>query len=206
MPRLMGVDIPGKKHTRYALRYIHGIGPKRADDVLAACNVEPSKKADDLTQDEIHAITTYIQDHYRVEGDLRREVSQNIRRLISIGSYRGLRHKRGLPVRGQRTKTNAKTRKGNRKATATALRATAPSKRNLDNERREYQAGSCCGSGPGGRCGRSGDRRGGGRSRLEEAPRQVHPRRHRLHPFHVQQHAGVDCRRAWWRDCLELGR
>ena len=97
--------------------------------MLAACNVEPSKKADDLTQDEIHAITTYIQDHYRVEGDLRREVSQNIRRLISIGSYRGLRHKRGLPCRGQRTKTNAKTRKGNRKATATALRATAPSKK-----------------------------------------------------------------------------
>ena len=115
MPRLMGVDIPGKKHTRYALRYIHGIGPKRADDVLAACNVEPSKKADDLTQDEIHAITTYIQDHYRVEGDLRREVSQNIRRLIQIGSYRGLRHKKGLPVRGQRTKTNARTRKGGKR-------------------------------------------------------------------------------------------
>ena len=129
MPRLMGVDIPGKKHTRYALRYIHGIGPKRADDVLAACNVEPSKKADDLTQDEIHAITTYIQDHYRVEGDLRREVSQNIRRLISIGAYRGLRHKRGLPVRGQRTKTNAKTRKGNRKASASAIRASAPAKK-----------------------------------------------------------------------------
>ena len=91
MPRLMGVDIPGKKHVRYALRYIHGIGPKRADDVLAACNVEPMKKADDLSQDEIHAIVTFIQDHYRVEGDLRREVSQNIRRLISIGSYRGLR-------------------------------------------------------------------------------------------------------------------
>ena len=115
MPRLMGVDIPGKKHSRYALRYIHGIGPKRADDVLAACNVEPSKKADDLTQDEIHAITTYIQDHYRVEGDLRREVSQNIRRLIQIGSYRGLRHKKGLPVRGQRTKTNARTRKGGKR-------------------------------------------------------------------------------------------
>ena len=77
----MGVDIPGKKHIRFALRYIHGIGPKRADDVLAAVNVDPMKKADDVTQDEIHAITTFIQDHYRVEGDLRREVSQNIRRL-----------------------------------------------------------------------------------------------------------------------------
>ena len=98
MPRLMGVDIPGKKHSRFALRYIHGIGPKRADDVLAACKIDPAKKADDLTQDEIHAITTFIQDHYRVEGDLRREVSQNIRRLIQIGSYRGLRHKKGLPA------------------------------------------------------------------------------------------------------------
>ncbi len=128
MPRLMGVDIPGRKYIRFALRYIHGIGPKRADDVLAACNVEPMKKADDLTQDEIHAIVTYIQDHYRVEGDLRREVSQNIRRLISIGSYRGLRHKRGLPVRGQRTKTNAKTRKGGRRSSSAAIRGVAPSK------------------------------------------------------------------------------
>ena len=125
----MGVDIPGKKQSRFALRYIHGIGPKRADDVLAACKIDPAKKADDLSQDEIHAITTYIQDNYRVEGDLRREVSQNIRRLIQIGSYRGLRHKRGLPVRGQRTKTNAKTRKGNRKASAAAIRSSAPSKK-----------------------------------------------------------------------------
>jgi small subunit ribosomal protein S13 len=112
---MMGVDIPGKKHIRYALRYIHGIGPKRADDVLAACNVDPMKKADDVTQEEIHSLTTYIQDHFRVEGDLRREVSQNIRRLIQIGSYRGLRHKKGLPVRGQRTKTNARTRKGGKR-------------------------------------------------------------------------------------------
>ncbi|MBR4354257.1 MAG: 30S ribosomal protein S13 [Kiritimatiellae bacterium] len=115
MPRMMGVDIPGKKHIRFALRYIHGIGPKRADDVLAACNVDPMKKADDVTQDEIHTLTTYIQEHFRVEGDLRREVSQNIRRLIQIGSYRGIRHKKGLPVRGQRTKTNARTRKGGKR-------------------------------------------------------------------------------------------
>ena len=118
MPRMMGVDIPGKKHIRYALRYIHGIGPKRADDVLAACNVDPMKKADDVTQEEIHSLTTYIQDHFRVEGDLRREVSQNIRRLIQIGSYRGLRHKKGLPVRGQRTKTNARTRKGGKRVSS----------------------------------------------------------------------------------------
>ena len=115
MPRMMGVDIPGKKHIRFALRYIHGIGSKRADDVLAACKVDPMKKADDLTQEEIHTITTYVQDHFRVEGDLRREVSQNIRRLIQIGSYRGMRHKKGLPVRGQRTKTNARTRKGGKR-------------------------------------------------------------------------------------------
>ena len=125
----MGVDVPGKKHIRFALRYIHGIGPRRADDVLAATGVDPMKKADDVTQNEIHAITTYIQDHYRVEGDLRREVSQNIRRLIQIGSYRGLRHKKGLPVRGQRTKTNAKTRKGNRKASSAVIRAAGPAKK-----------------------------------------------------------------------------
>ena len=129
MPRLMGVDVPGKKQIRYALRYIHGIGPKRADDVLAACKIDPAKKADDLTQDEIHAIVTNVQANYRVEGDLRREVSQNIRRLMQIGSYRGLRHKRGLPVRGQRTKTNAHTRKGNRKGAAALMRASAPAKK-----------------------------------------------------------------------------
>ncbi len=112
MPRLMGVDIPGRKRVDFALRYIHGIGPKRASDIVAACNVDAAKHADDLTPDEIRQITTFIQENYRVEGDLRREVSQNIRRLISIGSYRGQRHRRGLPVRGQRTKTNARTRKG----------------------------------------------------------------------------------------------
>lgn len=125
MPRLMGVDIPGKKHIRYALRYIHGIGPKRSDDVLAATKVDPMLKADDLSQDQIHAIVSFIQDHYRVEGDLRREVSQNIRRLISIGSYRGGRHKRGLPVRGQRTRTNARTRKGARHS-LTSMPVAAP--------------------------------------------------------------------------------
>ena len=111
----MGVDIPGKKHIRFALRYIHGIGPRRADDVLAAVKVDPMKKADDVTQDEIHAITTYIQDHFRVEGDLRREVSLNIKRLVEIGCYRGVRHRKNLPVRGQNTKNNSRTRKGPKK-------------------------------------------------------------------------------------------
>jgi len=115
MPRLMGVDIPGRKRVEYALRYIHGIGPKRANNVVVQCKVDPAKKADDLTPEEIRHIVAFIQDTYRVEGDLRREVSQNIRRLISIGSYRGMRHKRGLPVRGQRTRTNARTRKGGKK-------------------------------------------------------------------------------------------
>ena len=118
MPRLMGVDIPGKKQSRFALRYIHGIGPKRADDVLAACKIDPAKKADDLSQDEIHAITTYIQDNYRVEGDLRREVALNIKNMVEINCYRGIRHRKGLPVRGQRTKTNARTRKGPAKTIA----------------------------------------------------------------------------------------
>lgn len=121
MPRMMGVDIPGRKRVEYALRYIHGIGPKRATDILRECKVDPAKKADDLTPDEIRVLTGFIQDNYRVEGDLRREVSQNIRRLISVGTYRGMRHKRGLPCRGQRTKTNARTRKGSKK-TVSAVR------------------------------------------------------------------------------------
>ena len=112
MPRLLGIDIPGKKRIEYSLRYIHGIGPARAAAIIAEAKVDPAKKADDLTPEELRAILGIIQNRFRVEGDLRREVSQNIRRLISVGSYRGLRHRRGLPVRGQRTSTNARTRKG----------------------------------------------------------------------------------------------
>ena len=112
MPRLMGIDIPGKKRIEYSLRYIHGIGPTRAKVILEESKVDPAKRADDLTAEEIRAIIDVIQAKYHVEGDLRREVSQNIRRLISIGSYRGMRHRKGLPARGQRTKTNARTRKG----------------------------------------------------------------------------------------------
>ncbi|MFO7937456.1 MAG: 30S ribosomal protein S13 [Kiritimatiellia bacterium] len=116
MPRLMGVDIPGRKRVEYSLRYIHGIGPKRAGDVIDNCKIDPAKKADDLTPEEVRQIVGFIQEHYRVEGDLRRETSQNIRRLISIGTYRGLRHKRALPVRGQRTKTNSRTRKSGKRS------------------------------------------------------------------------------------------
>jgi small subunit ribosomal protein S13 len=115
MPRMMGVDIPDRKRVEYSLAYLFGVGLTRARIVVAQCKIDPAKKAGDLTPDEIRHITAYIQEHFRVEGDLRREVSQNIRRLISIGSYRGSRHKRGLPVRGQRTRTNARTRKGGKK-------------------------------------------------------------------------------------------
>jgi len=115
MPRLLGVDIPGNKPIEYALRYIHGVGPARASAIVREAKVEPAKKADDLTPEELRSVLGVIQTKYRVEGDLRREVSQNIRRLISIGSYRGQRHRRGLPTRGQRTSTNARTRKGPRR-------------------------------------------------------------------------------------------
>ncbi len=128
MPRLMGVDVPGRKRIEYALRYIHGIGPARSTVILEACKIDPAKKADDLSPEEIRQIMAYIQEHFRVEGDLRREVSGNIRRLMSVGSYRGLRHKRGLPVRGQRTKTNARTRKGSKK-TVGAVRDKAARKK-----------------------------------------------------------------------------
>ncbi len=115
MPRILGVDIPGKKRIEYALRYIYGIGLTKAQVLVREARIDPAKKADDLTPEELRILTDLIQKKCRVEGDLRREVSQNIRRLISIGCYRGLRHRKGLPVRGQRTSTNARTRKGPRK-------------------------------------------------------------------------------------------
>jgi len=115
MPRLLGVDIPGRKRIEYSLQYIHGIGPARAKAIVAEAGLDPAIKADDLTPEQLRSVLGVIQTKFRVEGDLRREVSQNIRRLISIGSYRGIRHRRGLPVRGQRTSTNARTRKGPRR-------------------------------------------------------------------------------------------
>jgi small subunit ribosomal protein S13 len=124
MPRVLGVDIPGRKRIEYALRYIHGVGPKIAREILDKTGIDPAKKADDLSSDELRDLIGVIQSGYRTEGDLRREVSSNIRRLISIGSYRGLRHRRGLPCRGQKTKTNARTRKGP-KRTVGAVRGKA---------------------------------------------------------------------------------
>ena len=115
MPRILGVDIPGKKRIEYALRYLYGIGPARACEIVLKAKIDPAKRADNLSDEELAKIIAILQDGYRLEGDLRREVAQNIRRLISIGCYRGIRHKRGLPVRGQRTSTNARTRKGPRR-------------------------------------------------------------------------------------------
>ena len=127
MPRVLGIEIPGQKQLAYSLRYIYGIGPTLAMEVIKRTDLDPAKKANDLTDDEVKRLTQVLQSDYRIEGDLRREVQQNIRRLISIGSYRGLRHRRGLPVRGQRTSTNARTRKGPKK-TVGAVRDKAARK------------------------------------------------------------------------------
>ncbi len=114
MPRILGVDIPKDKTIWIALTYIYGIGRSRSTEILKQAQIDPMKRAKDLSEEEIARITEIIQRNYKVEGDLRREVSQNIKRLMEINCYRGIRHKKGLPVRGQRTKTNARTRKGPR--------------------------------------------------------------------------------------------
>ena len=119
MPRIAGIDIPEKKPIRIALRYIHGIGPMNAMKILTDASIDPQKRANTLTEEELAKIITIIDNEYIVEGALRRQVAQNIGRLRDIRSYRGDRHRRGLPVRGQRTKTNARTRKGRRKTVAT---------------------------------------------------------------------------------------
>ena len=118
MPRIAGVDIPEKKKIRYALRYIYGIGPKFSDVILAETGVDPDKRAGELSDQDVTQIASVIDATYIVEGALRRQVQQNIQRLRDIRCYRGERHRRGLPVRGQRTKCNARTRKGRRKTVA----------------------------------------------------------------------------------------
>ncbi|HEX9733276.1 MAG TPA: 30S ribosomal protein S13 [Thermoanaerobaculia bacterium] len=117
MARIMGIDLPRPKRVEVGLTYIYGIGQTRAKEILAKAKVNPDKRVKDLTDEEVNAITVIIQNGYKVEGDLRREVTGNIKRLMEINCYRGSRHKRGLPTRGQRTHTNARTRKGPRKAT-----------------------------------------------------------------------------------------
>ncbi|MDD5613733.1 MAG: 30S ribosomal protein S13, partial [Candidatus Omnitrophica bacterium] len=112
MARIVGVELPKNKRVEIALTYIYGIGRSRAKDILKMSGIKEGKKTDNLSDEEVARLTDLIQKNYRVEGELRREIQQNIRHLIEIGSYRGIRHKLGLPVRGQRTKTNARTRKG----------------------------------------------------------------------------------------------
>ena len=119
MARIAGVDLPRNKHASVALTYIYGIGDPRSAKILEQAKVDPNKKVQDLSEDEVNRIRQVIEAEGMVEGDLRKEVSMNIKRLIEIGSYRGFRHRRNLPVRGQRTHTNARTRKGPRKGTVT---------------------------------------------------------------------------------------
>src|SRR3990167_9226824 len=110
MPRILGIDIPKEKRIEAALPYIYGIGPTISREILKQANIDCNRRAKDLTEEEIARITSIVQTNYVTEGDLRREISQNIKRLIEIGSYRGSRHRKGLPVRGQRSRTNARTR------------------------------------------------------------------------------------------------
>jgi small subunit ribosomal protein S13 len=124
MPRIAGVDLPKKKRLEIALTYVYGVGLKRSQDILQALNLNPDMRAEELTEAQVAQLTSYIQTTYVVEGDLRREIQQNIKRLVSINCYRGLRHRLGLPVRGQRTKTNARTRKGKKKTVANKKIAT----------------------------------------------------------------------------------
>ena len=118
MARLVGVDLPREKRMEIALTYIFGVGRTRATETLSATGVDPSKRAKDLTDDEIVLLRDHIEANYKVEGDLRREVAADIRRKVEIGCYQGIRHRRGLPVRGQRTRTNARTRKGPKRTVA----------------------------------------------------------------------------------------
>ena len=118
MARIAGVDIPNNKRVEIALTYIYGIGRKSSNDILAKTGIDPDKRAKDLTEDEIAKLRDEIENSYTVEGDLRRDVALNIKRMVEINCYRGIRHRKGLPVREQRTKTNARTRKGPAKTIA----------------------------------------------------------------------------------------
>ncbi len=118
MARIEGVDLPRNKRTEVGLTYLFGVGPTRARKILAATKVNPDTRIKDLTEAEVTAIREFVSKNYKVEGDLRREQQMNIKRLIEIGSYRGLRHRRNLPVHGQRTRTNSRTRKGTKKTVA----------------------------------------------------------------------------------------
>ena len=127
MPRIQGVDIPKEKRIEASLPYLYGIGPATSKKILSQAKIDGNKRAKDLSEEEISKITNIIQMNYVIEGDLRREIQQNIKRLIDIGTNRGYRHRRSLPVRGQRTRTNARTRKG-RKPLVGVMRKETPQK------------------------------------------------------------------------------
>ena len=118
MPRIAGVDIPAQKRVEISLQYIYGIGPNLSKQIIALSKVNPDTRAKDLTEEEISKLRDLIEKRFRVEGELKKEIDLNIKRLVEIGSYRGVRHRRGLPVRGQRTRTNARTRRGPRRTVA----------------------------------------------------------------------------------------
>jgi small subunit ribosomal protein S13 len=118
MPRVIGIDIPPKKRLEISLTYVYGIGRQRSNEIIAKLGLDPDMRAEKLSQDDIARINALLQAEYVVEGDLRRQIQNNIKRLINIHSYRGMRHRTGLPVRGQRTRTNSRTRKGRRKTVA----------------------------------------------------------------------------------------
>lgn len=122
MARIAGVDLPRDKRVEAALTYIFGVGLGRAQQILSATNVNPDTRVRNLTEEEITRLRDFIDRNYKVEGDLRRDIAMDIRRLVEIGSYRGLRHKKNLPVRGQRTRTNARTRKGRKKTVSSGKR------------------------------------------------------------------------------------
>ena len=125
MARLAGVDLPKNKRVEIGLRYIYGIGPTASRVILAKAKVDPDTKVSELTEGEVSQIREILEKEYEVEGELRRRVNLNIKRLVEIGSYRGMRHRRGLPVRGQRTKTNARTKRGARKTVAGRRRSVS---------------------------------------------------------------------------------
>jgi small subunit ribosomal protein S13 len=125
MARIAGIDLPRQKRVDIALRYLYGIGPGKATEILSKAEVDPSIRIKDLSEAEVARIRTVVDRDYKVEGDLRREVAMNIKRMQEIGSYRGLRHRRNLPVRGQRTRTNARTKRGSKKTVAGRKRSKA---------------------------------------------------------------------------------
>jgi small subunit ribosomal protein S13 len=130
VPRILGVDIPKEKRIEISLTYLYGVGRSLSNEILKEAQINPDKRAKDLTEEEVSRITGIIQKgSFRVEGDLRRDISQNIKRLIDIGSWRGMRHKKGLPVRGQRTRTNARTRKGPRRGGMAVIKKAEPVKK-----------------------------------------------------------------------------